>query len=156
MGNYAAVRCAISKWYAKPGNILFSLADRMKSFLGVLLFLHVLSVYFGGSAAHVEDTWNVNSPCLVTLFILVLWATVHFFGQWIPGHEKLGLQAYDEIEDALENSDDTKGVRFDAVFGIEKYLCPSARNLTVEEIERECFRRGFAGGYKDEIYEDLQ
>ena len=154
--NYAAVRCAISKWYAKPGNILFSLADRMKSFLGVLLFLHVLSVYFGGSAAHVEDTWNVNSPCLVTLFILVLWATVHFFGQWIPGHEKLGLQAYDEIEDALENGDDTKGVRFDAVFGIEKYLCPSARNLTVEEIERECFRRGFAGGYKDEIYEDLQ
>ena len=103
----------------------------------------------GALCAHVRVlAWQIS--CFATLVVLV------FFCLLMSTQPSFwGLAKHDELT-AAEDEDDTKGVRYDTVRGIERYLCPHDRTLTVEQLERECFRRGFAGGFVDQVWTDTR
>ena len=65
----------------------------------------------------------------------------------------LGLEPYDELRDAEENGDDTGGVPYHEVFGIERYKCPTAAGTTAEELEAECFGPIVDGAWTDLLEE---
>ena len=78
-------------------------------------------------------TRSTGAPCLVTLVVLLCWYVLYIFAE-----ERLGLADYDELDAAEEGGDDTGGVAYDDVFGIERYKCPTCRGMTVEKVEHDC------------------
>ena len=48
--NYYSVRFAIAHWFAKPSNVTYSLSDRMRGILALILFLHVFGVFISSYA----------------------------------------------------------------------------------------------------------
>ena len=154
--NYGAMRFAIANWYAKPGNLLCQLSDRMRAVLAGLLVVHVGVMRLGLAAATGLDEWHptlhaLSLPIFISLGLLALWYFSHFFfGKY------LGIGSYDELAEAERDGDDTGGRRYDSVYGIERYFCPTGgAEHPAERVEAEMFRRGFAGGFVDETWTDL-
>ena len=95
--NYVAMRFAIANWYAKPGNLLCQLSDRMRAVLAGLLVVHVGVMRLGLAAATGLDEWRpswhaLSLPIFISLGLLALWYFSHFFfGKY------LGIGSYDEL-----------------------------------------------------------
>ena len=134
--NFWAVRYAISHWFRKPANVVFSLSDRMRAVLAGLLFFYVGFVYVSTRAAAASTAGRdaVVLPCIITLGVLCGWYVLYVFAS------RRVVGAFDELADAERNGDDTAGVRYEHVRGIEEYACPYDRRGTVEALEAECFR----------------
>jgi len=150
--NLAAVRYAIAHWYRRPGTILFSLADRLRAVLAGTLALYILVAYLGELAAidpsqtrAADLTW----PLLTTLAVLGVWYLLFLFQRRL-----VGFEPYDELLAAELEGDDTHGVAFHEVYGIERYACPVDVVLNAGNVDAECFKHGFKRGYVDCVWKD--
>lgn len=140
--NLVSLRFGIANWFTRPFKVNFALSDRMIRTLRLLLLLHLAITYAGGQGATGSNE-TPRSPVLVSLVVLVV------------GLIGINVWAHGFTQDDFADTT-TKGVRYEDVDDIERYVCPHDRKLTAEEMEAECFHRGFTGGFIDEVWVNTQ